>query len=932
MRRLAACLSAVCMLLLSGCGGGGSAGFAGTTGGTGGGTTGASPHQANVSATFTVDVNTGKVKIVNYSRPLAGKLFNGNAISFNSSLLTDLPGDVGTKVLNVSITNNSGTDIGSLPNGNVTGFKVIFGPMYNLTGIANVAAQTTVTTFAGSTVGFQDGPLLNSKFTVPGGIASDPAGNLYVADYGNQRVRKLSAGRVTTVAGNGTAGITNGNGTGATFAGPTGIAYNPLDGSLVVTDYSGDMIRRVTVAGQVSTIAGTGSTGEANGSGSSATFTTPAGAAVDSNGIIYVADDSANVIRKIVFNGGDPTKSANYTVSTFAGTGAGGYLDGPGTTAQFTNPRQIVCDSANNVVVADSGNNVIRRIDSIGNVSTIAGTGASGSTDGFGNVATFISPTSVAIVGNSIVVTDTGSDKIRQLTPIDGIGATPSAWTVATLAGNGSAGSTNGVGYVANFSTLYSVCATGTGSIYVLDSNIVRKLTSNTGFFPIGVSTGSTSGESVQLSNIDGVIPGSGLGAFMPYIAYNEAVPNLASSSAHRWAFTVPHGVTSFQFNVVVEASTDALILPQGATGVGSPYVDVSTFAGNPNRPGYLNGFAGEAQFSSFLHEAMDAQGVMYVSDDQNGAIRRIGTDGLVSTIAGTVRTGLGAAIDGTGDVARFFSPTGIVVNQAGNEIFVADYTDNDIRRIAFSGGDPTNPANWTVTTIAGGASSAGFADGSGSVALFNQPWGMAMTQGGTIYVGESGGNRVRRLTYQGGDRGLQTNWIVTTVAGDTSGAAGASGFVNAQGTAARFHLPEGVACDKQGDILVADTQNNVIRMIDPGGNVTTYAGTGASGDQDGAAATATFKFPVDVCMDSAGYLYTGALADKLIRRISPSRVVETIAGVANSGGHQDGPGNSAKFNQIEGIMITPSGELFAGDSSCIRLVQRVLGTSVNKR
>lgn len=923
-----ACFTLSALAILAGCGGGGSAGLAGTTGGTGGGTTGgATPRQSNVSATFTVDVNTGKVKIINYSKPLAGKIFNGNAISFTSSLLTDLPGDLGTKVLNVSITNNSGIDLGSLPNGNTTGFKVMFGPMFNLTGLANVAAQTNVTTFAGSTVGFGDGPLLNAKFSGLCGVAVDPSGTLYVADTTNCRIRKIQNGRVTTLAGNGAFSSVDGNGTAASIYNPFGLAYDPVDQSLIVADTAGRKVRRVTLDGRVRTIAGTGVYGFANGPGTTATFGGPYGVAVDSNGVIYVSDN--NRIRTVTFNSGDRSLAANYTVGTLSGTGTAGYLDGPGATAQFSIPEGLACDSKNNLYVADFANNVIRRVDPSGYTSTIAGIGAASETDGFGNVATLNGPAGIAILANTLYVSDANGEKIRQLTTIDGIGATPSAWLVSTLAGTGATGFTNGVGYAAMFHNPNGIAVSGGSNIYLADTTngVIRKLTPNTGFFPIGVATGTTSGDAVQLSNADGVIPNSGLGTNLPYIEYSQSVANGATSTPRRWSFSVPHGVTSFQFNVTVEADTDSATFPQGATGVGSPYVDVRTLSGTGSS-GYVNGSSGESQFGSQGGVAVDAQGIVYIGDSVSGAIRRVDQFGNSSTIAGTRATGLGNA-DGPGNTASVVQPYGLVVNAAGTEIFVVDYGNNNIRRIVLTGLDPTNPASWTVSTVAGGGG-AGIVEGAGTVAKFNQPVGIAMSSGGILYVTEFAGNRVRKLEFQGGDRSQAANWLVSLVAGDDSATAGATGTANGQGNAARFTNPNGIGCDRNGNVFVADANNGIIRKIDPLGNVTTFAGNGSFGYADGSAPTAVFNAPTSLCVDGAGYVYTGDQYEHMIRRVSPSGNVESIAGVNNSQGATDGPGSVAKFSGLPGMAISASGVLYVFDSNRIRIVQRVLSTSSN--
>jgi streptogramin lyase len=211
-----------------------------------------------------------------------------------------------------------------------------------------------VSTLAGSgTAGFTNGAGAGASFYGPYGVAVDTAGDVYVADLNNNAIRKITpAGVVTTLAGTGAAGYTNGPGTSATFRGPYGVAVDSA-GNVYVADTGNNVIREITPAGVVSTFAGTGSTGFANGPGSSATFEQPIGVAVDSVGNVYVADGGNNAIREITPAG---------VVSTLAGTGAAGFANGPGSAATFSDPTYLAVDGAGNVYVSDSNNYIIRKI------------------------------------------------------------------------------------------------------------------------------------------------------------------------------------------------------------------------------------------------------------------------------------------------------------------------------------------------------------------------------------------------------------------------------------------------------------------------------------------------------------------------------------------------------------------------------------------
>ena len=275
-----------------------------------------------------------------------------------------------------------------------------------------VAATGVVSTLAGSGApGFADGPGSAAQFNGPYGVACDASGNVYVTDFSNSRIRRIVAatGVVSTLAGSSAFGFADGTGTAAKFNGVISIACD-ASGNVYAADYGNQRIRRIVAAtGVVSTLAGSGAPGFADGPGSAAQFNGPYGVACDASGNVYVADYSNSRIRRIV--------AATGVVSTLAGSGTAGSADGTSATAQFNGPSGVACDASGYVYVADYSNNRIRRIvAATGVVSTRAGSGTGGFADGPSATAQFNGPFSVACdASGTVYVADSNNQRIRVL-------------------------------------------------------------------------------------------------------------------------------------------------------------------------------------------------------------------------------------------------------------------------------------------------------------------------------------------------------------------------------------------------------------------------------------------------------------------------------------------------------------------------------------
>lgn len=319
-----------------------------------------------------------------------------------------------------------------------------------------------VTTLAGSGVlGFMDATGTAARFSFPWGVATDASGNVYVSDHGNHKIRKITpAGVVSTIAGSGSVGSADGIGTAASFNNPDAVATDAT-GNIYVAENLSHIIRKITPSGVVTTFAGSGSIGSADATGTAASFNFPIGVATDASGNVYVADRDNNKIRKITAGG---------VVTTLAGSGSMGSTDATGTAASFNFPQGVTTDKLGNVYVADFGNDKIRKISPGGVVTTLAGSGAQGSTDGSGSSASFHGPVGVACdASGNVYVADNVNHKIRKITPMG---------VVTTLAGTGSAGSTDTIGTSASFRFPMNVATDVSGNVYVADwsNHKIRKI------------------------------------------------------------------------------------------------------------------------------------------------------------------------------------------------------------------------------------------------------------------------------------------------------------------------------------------------------------------------------------------------------------------------------------------------------------------------
>ena len=458
-----------------------------------------SPYSGATAGTLTVSAAT---------TAMSGDLFqcvvtntNGTATSAPAALVVSYPLVVTTlagSAGNSGSTDGTGTTARFTKPADVTvdGAGNVYVSDTNDFTIRKITPAGAVTTLAGlaGARGSTDGVASAARFNDPTGITVDSAGNVYVADTDNETIRKITAaGVVTTVAGQaGRTGSADGTGTAAQFASPSDVNVDAA-GNLYIADADNNTIRRITPAGDVTTVAGlAGASGSTDGTGAAARFSSPEGVAVDGAGNLYVADTNNQTIRKI---------SPAGAVTTLAGAaGLSGGGDGPGSVARFQYPSDLTVDGAGNVYVADTDNHAIRKITPAGTVATVAGTvGTSGSSDGMGTAARFFYPTGVAAdAGGNVYVADTDNHTVRKAAPVSaptitvqpqsqtvnagdsatfsvtaaGVPAPTYQWYYGTTALTGTTATSASLG-------LSNVSAANTGSYSVVISNLAGSVTSS---------------------------------------------------------------------------------------------------------------------------------------------------------------------------------------------------------------------------------------------------------------------------------------------------------------------------------------------------------------------------------------------------------------------------------------------------------------------
>ena len=709
---------------------------------------------------------------------------------------------------------------------------------------------------------------------------------------------------------------------------PTDLSRS-AEGHVYIADSGNSTVRVLRTDGRIDTVAGgLGQvSGSVDGTRTEARFAGLESVEPGKQGELFVSDRYNHTMRKI---------DATGSVTTLAGSsGVYGFIDGKGSVARFREPLGMCSDGAGGIYVADHVNHALRKVSADGNVATVAGLGSAGLVDGPVNKAQLAYPSDVALgPDGTLYFTEWFQSTLRAVRPdgnvvtllVDGGVATPAvgaglrgvrmanpgnlAWTA-----EGVVFTDNGLGFVRRYRP-------GDERVELL-------------------AGGGTAGLGVQgavaMVNPRGVV------------AMSKGELLVALNTSHRLRLLRPIGATCDDAN---DCTLDTCDATKGCVhGPVDPAVACTD--GGPCQQPVCDALLGHCTYSA------KPNGTLCGKTGTCGAQCVHGQCALVGVLDSGIGTGVGQRVDGAADKAAFHGPIDITGGELGAH-YVAEWHSASIRRIA---------ADLTVTTLAGGAGS-GYAEGKGSAAKFNGPWGISFDGVGSLYVSDHYSNRIRRVDLQGsvitvagngksgsadgdGLSATMTNPTGIAAAADgtvyfsdsgnstirrlegvkvttIAGAAGKCAAVDGPFGANRLCASGGLALDAKGNLWIADRQAHSIRRLNAAGVLTTVGGDNGNSlrnDVDGVGLRAgTFGLPMRVAPLADGTVLVSTQSGAAIRRLWPQQRVETVAGVIGAIGMADGLGPAAKMAADPGLHVGADGVVWVADMANNRVRRLILG------
>ena len=721
------------------------------------------------------------------------------------------------------------------------------------------------------------------------GVAMDGSGNIYIAD-GNNRIRKITtSGVISTIAGNGTAGFAGDGGaaTAAELNSPWGVAVD-LSGNIYIGDFSNSRLRKINTSGIISTIAGNGTVGYTGDGGpaSSAEVSYITDVMTDAGGNIYFADEQNYRVRKINTAG---------IISTVAGNGSYGFSGDGGlaTAASLSSVYGIGMDPTGNLLIADYNNNRIRKVNASGIINTIAGNGTGGyaGDGGAATAAELSSPSDVAAdAAGDLFIADAYNHRVREVNA-SGIMTTVAGGSTAGFTGDG------GAATAAEINLQGGLIVDATSNIYFTDAGNYRLRKITSGDATVAAISGPTTvvaGATVTLTDATSGGTWNSSATSLATVSGSGVVGGVAAGSATiSYAVTNTCGTNVVTYGVSVTSTSTCTII---TTVVGT---GTAGFAGDG-----AAATTGEIDGPTVVN--FDTLGNMYIADYLNNRIRKVSTSGIMTTVAGNGTAGY-SGDGGPATAAELNEPSYVVVRYGS--LYIADYYGHRIRKVSPTG---------IMSTVAGNGTGGYSGDGGAATAAeLYYPTSVTFDAGNNMYIADEANNLIRKVTPSG---------IISTFAGggSTLGDGGPA-------TAASLNRPGGVACDASGNIFITDAVNQRIRKVATSGIITTYCGNGTAGyTGDGGAATAAeVNHPLRLMVDAGDNVYFGDVNNNRIRKITAAGIITTIAGNGTAGFSGDGgPATAAELSGAQGVAMDASGNIFLVDVGNARVRKIGPGTA----
>jgi trimeric autotransporter adhesin len=671
-----------------------------------------------------------------------------------------------------------------------------------------------------------------------------------------------------------------------------------------------------------------------------ASIPAPKGVAVDNSGNIYFSSD--NCVFKIN-NNGLMTRVAGNVRTGYSGDG------GPAIDAQLymrisgvaedRNVAGLAVDQVGNLYMADTFNDRVRKVSPSGIITTVAGNGTRGDVGDGGSAtsAELFEPNSVAVDTSGNLFIAENSNRVRKVSP---------SGVISTLAGNGTSGYSGdgGLATSAQLRGTVGVAVDASGNVYIADSgNLCIRVVSTKGVIttfvvltgtPIAVTVNSSGNLYISANGILAVSP-------------SRTVTTVAGNEP------TPYGLaTDASGNLYLAEFDENRIRKVSASGI------ITTVAGNGNY-GYSGdmGAAPLAQLNNPWGVAADSFGNIYIADSANSRVRKVSPGGIITTVAGTGSYGY-SGDGGPASNAILSYPEGVAVDAADN-LYIADTYNGRVRKVSTDGIITTVVSGgtgnmrpfvgavavdqsgnmfiadgdsqvWKVSpsgtaTVFAGNGTRGYSgdNGAATSAQLSSPWGVGVDSSGSVYIADYTNQRIRKVSPSG---------IISTVAGNGSfGYSGTDGD-NGPATSAKLYEPTGVCVDASGSIYIANYGGNNIRKVSPSGIITTIAGNvtvGYSGDH-GSATNAQLNAPRGVAVDAAGNVYVADTSNSAIRLLQPLSATAEISAVSSAASNLSGPIAPGEIIVLYGSAIGPSQIVKASLGSDGLFDAQLAGTTVS--